>query len=506
MDKTPFKRILIANRGEIAVRIIRTLREMNIESVSVYSDPDRDSLHVKMADYSINLPGELPSDTYLNIPKLCEVIKASGADGVHPGYGFLSENADFAEIVSQIPNVRFIGPSAKSMRILGNKIHARELMTSSGVPVVPGVTHALRSIDELKQAVTDIGYPLILKAAAGGGGRGMRIVRKDDELKDSYDNCVREAVAYFGNGDVFCERYIEHPRHIEFQTMFDKHGNGIHLFERDCSVQRRHQKLFEEAPSIYLTEETRKKMGDIAVRAGIAAEYSGAATVEFICESPEKIYFMEMNTRIQVEHPVTEMITGFDLIKMMIDVASGQPIPVCQDDIEINGYALEARINAEDPENGFMPAPGVVRSIRFPSGPFVRVDTHLYPGYEIPSAYDSMVAKLIVWGKDRNEALERMRRALNDLEIDGVPTTAKFHEALCQHKDFRSGNFTTRFIEETIPYFEAAYQKQSSKYGDEEIAALLAVLSARSEQDRNETPHTDQRSRWHASSLNESIN
>jgi acetyl-CoA carboxylase biotin carboxylase subunit len=496
MSTQKFKRVLIANRGEIAVRVIRALREMEIESVAVYSDADRESLHVKMADYAINLPGVNSSDTYLNIPTLLNAIKDSGADGVHPGYGFLSENADFVEKIEALDGVRFIGPSSKAMKILGDKIAARDLMIKSEVPVVPGVEHALQSVEELKEVAQRIGYPLILKAAAGGGGRGMRIVRADSELKDAFENCSREAVSYFGNGDVFCEKYIEHPRHIEFQTMFDGHGNGIHLFERDCSIQRRHQKLFEEAPSVYLNEAQRKKMGDVAVKAGVAAGYCGAATVEFICDGPDNVYFMEMNTRIQVEHPVTEMITGVDLIKMMINVCSGEPLPIKQEEVKLHGYSLEARINAEDPAQGFLPSPGVVQNIKFPSGPFVRVDSHLYQGYEIPAAYDSMVAKLIVWGEDRDEALQRMRRALNDLEIDGVPTTAKFHEALCQHKDFQNGEFTTRFLEETEDYFSEQYAKVDSRFKESEIAALMAILGVRSENESISLPCSEERSKW----------
>ena len=493
---TKFKRILIANRGEIAVRVIRALREMEIESVAIYSDADKESMHVKMADYAINLPGTASSDTYLNVPLLIQAIKDSGADGVHPGYGFLSENADFVEQIEAIDGVRFIGPSSKAMRILGDKIAARELMIKSEVPVVPGVEHALSSADELKEVAHKIGYPLILKAAAGGGGRGMRIVREDSELKDAFENCSREAVSYFGNSDVFCEKYIEHPRHIEFQTMFDGHGNGIHLFERDCSIQRRHQKLFEEAPSVYLSEEQRQKMGDVAVKAGIAAGYSGAATVEFICDGPDNVYFMEMNTRIQVEHPVTEMITGVDLIKLMIEVSSGKELGLKQEDVKLHGYALEARINAEDPAQGFLPAPGVVKNVHFPAGPFVRVDTHLYQGYEIPSSYDSMVAKLIVWGENRNEALDRMRRALNDMEIDGVPTTAKFHEALCQHEDFVAGKFTTRFLEETEEYFASAYGSHKTKLSEHEFAALMTLLGVRSESSSLSLPNEQERSKW----------
>jgi acetyl-CoA carboxylase biotin carboxylase subunit len=472
-----FKRVLIANRGEIAVRIIRALRELEIESVAIYSDPDRSSLHVKMADYSYNIPGSSPADTYLNIPQIIDAIKATGADAVHPGYGFLSENASFVGAIAALGAVTFIGPSQEAMNKLGDKIKARELMTKNGVPMVPGLARPLVSVDDLKSVAHELGYPLILKAAAGGGGRGMRVVRKDDELKDAFEACSREAVAYFGNPDVFCERYIEHPRHIEIQVMFDKNGHGLALFERDCTIQRRHQKLIEEAPSIYLNSDQRNQLCQIGIQAGLAAGYSGAGTIEFICESPDKCYFMEMNTRIQVEHPVTEMITGIDLIKLMIRVAYGESLPVKQNELRIHGHAIEARINAEDPQLGFLPSPGIVKSIRFPSGPFVRVDTHLYPGYEIPPFYDSMVAKLIVWGENREEALVRLRRALNDFEISGVPTTIKFHEALLSHPKYQASDVTTRFIEETETWFSEFYERADGKANSEELALLTAVLA-----------------------------
>ena len=472
-----FKRVLIANRGEIAVRIIRALREMDIESVAIYSEPDQSSLHVKMADYAYPILGSTAAESYLNIDKILAAIKASGADGVHPGYGFLSENSDFVDAVNGLGGVTFIGPSSSAMKKLGDKIKARELMTKNGVPMVPGLARALKSPEDLKSVAHELGYPLILKAAAGGGGRGMRIVRKDEDLKEAFEACSREAVAYFGNPDVFCERYIEHPRHIEIQVMFDNNGHGIALFERDCTIQRRHQKLIEEAPSVYLTDAQRNRLCEIGIKAGLAAGYSGAGTIEFICESPEKCYFMEMNTRIQVEHPVTEWITGIDLIKLMIRVAQGESLTKTQSELKIHGHAIEARINAEDPQNGFLPSPGVVKSIRFPSGPFVRVDTHLYQGYEIPPFYDSMVAKLIVWGETREEALHRLRRALNDFEIEGVPTTIKFHEALIQHPKFIESDVTTRFIEETESWFAKAYESGEGKSSDEDLALLTAVLA-----------------------------
>lgn len=449
----PFKRVLIANRGEIAVRISRTLRELGIESVAIYSDADRHSMHRTMCDYAVHLPGTASSDTYLAIPKIIDAVKLSGADAVHPGYGFLSENADFAAAV-KASGATFIGPTPEAMHLMGDKIAAKNFMIAHGIPVVPGVTSGLKNLQELTDAIGKIGFPVIIKAAAGGGGRGMRVVRSHPELADAFAACQREALAYFGNPEVFCERYIENPKHIEIQVLADQFGNGVHFFERDCSIQRRHQKLFEEAPSPFLNSEQRQRLGQLAIKAAVASQYTGVGTVEFICENPDEIFFMEMNTRIQVEHPVTEMICQVDLIREQILVAMGEKIGFEQEDIVIHGWSMEARINAEDATKDFMPCPGTVSHIRFPMGPFVRVDSYLYPGYEIPSAYDSMVAKVIVWGRNRHEALERMSRALAELDVHGVPTTTAFHEALIRHEEFRSGNFTTNFISKNHSYFE----------------------------------------------------
>lgn len=465
------RRLLVANRGEIAVRIIRAARDLGIETVAVYSDADASGLATRLADYAFRLPGSTPAETYLNIPALINAIRVTSADSVHPGYGFISENADFAAAVSAA-GAKFVGPPEKAMRLMGDKIAAKALMIQNQVPVVPGADHPLESATELKSYAEKIGYPLILKAAAGGGGRGMRVVRQHSELADAFAACSREALSYFGNAAVFCERYIENPRHIEFQVLFDEHGNGVHLFERDCSIQRRHQKLIEEAPSAYLTPAQRERLGNFAVKAAAAAGYASAGTVEFICESPEKAYFMEMNTRIQVEHPVTEEITGVDLIAMQLKVAAGLPLPFSQRDLHIRGWAFEARINAEDPALEFAPAPGQVHEIQMPAGPGVRVDTHLYPGYTIPQHYDSMVAKLIVSGANRTEAMARLQRALGEIRIDGVPTTAKFHEALLTHPLFRSGDFTTRFIEEQASWFQNAYRTATTR---DDLTALAAA-------------------------------
>jgi acetyl-CoA carboxylase biotin carboxylase subunit len=491
-----FKRVLIANRGEIAVRIIRTLRELGIESVAVYSDADKDSLHVKFADYSYALGGQTSAESYLNVPKILEAIKAFKADAVHPGYGFLSENDQFAEQVIKA-GAKFIGPSPEAMRAMGDKITARELMIKNNIPVVPGSHEPLKSLDELKKTVKIIGLPVILKAAAGGGGRGMRVVRSEKDLDESFQACQREAQSYFGNPAVFCERYVENPRHIEFQVLFDEHGNGIHLFERDCTIQRRHQKLIEEAPSSYLNDAQRERLGEIAVNAGKAVKYSGVGTVEFICESPEKVYFMEMNTRIQVEHPVTEMITGVDLIAEQITVAAGKKLVIKQSDIGYQGHAIEVRINAEDPALGFVPFTGKIQGLRLPYGPFTRVDTHIYDGYEIPSFYDSMIAKVIVWSYSRNSAIQKMLRALAEMHIGGIVTTAKFHEALLTHKDFIKGNFTTQFIEQR--WDEILELMTSTTIDKNDWIAAVAALAAQSAQQNSASANQNvqkSRSAW----------
>lgn len=471
--KPLFKRVLIANRGEIAVRVIRTLKEMGIESVAIYSQQDKHSMHCGLANYSFPLSGNTSAETYLNIEQIIRAAKETEADAIHPAYGFLSENSDFSRACEQA-GITFIGPSADSMELMGNKIKAKELMIKNDVPVVPGSQGALNSYEELKEVISKIGLPVILKAAAGGGGRGMRIVRKMEDLNPSFDACQREALSYFASDKVFCERYVENPRHIEIQVLFDKHGNGVHLFERDCSIQRRHQKLFEEAPSAFLNSEQRALLGSLAVKAAKAANYSGAGTVEFICESPETAYFMEMNTRIQVEHPVTEAITGVDLIREQVEVAAGKKLSMEQGDIHINGWSMEARINAEDPSAGFLPTPGLIKNCQFPLGPFVRVDTHIYPGYRIPPDYDSMIAKVIVWGRTREEARTRLLRSLNEFSIEGITTTIPFQEALLNHKQFIEAGFDTGFYELESDYFsETLNQVGAEAEADAAIAALV---------------------------------
>ncbi|MBM4252323.1 MAG: acetyl-CoA carboxylase biotin carboxylase subunit [Deltaproteobacteria bacterium] len=478
IPSTKIKRVLIANRGEIAVRIIRTLRELGIESVAVYSDADASSQHRFLADFAVRLPGITSAETYLQIPRLVEAIRSSGADAVHPGYGFLSESSEFARAIEKAGAI-FIGPPPEAMDRMGNKIHARNLMIEHGVPVVPGAAAPLKDAAELKKLAHEIGYPLILKAAGGGGGRGMRVVRQDSDLEPALTACQREAQAYFGNPEVFCERFIERPRHIEFQVLFDAHGNGVHLFERDCSVQRRHQKLFEEAPSSYLSPKQRDDIGAKAVAAAKAAGYVSAGTIEFICESPDRAYFMEMNTRIQVEHPVTEMITGLDLIAWQIRIAQGERLPFKQSDLQPNGWAMEARINAEDPALDFAPSAATVQAMTLPGGPFVRVDTHLYPGYKIPDTYDSMVAKVIVWAKTRPEAIVRMERALSELRLEGVQTTVPFQEALLALPAFRDGDFTTKLIEEQAAYWKTALRQAGGDSDEPTLAAVLGVVAVR---------------------------
>ena len=470
--KPLFKRVLIANRGEIAVRVIRTLKEMGIESIAVYSNQDKHSMHCSLANFAYPLSGHTPAETYLNIEQLIRAAKETGADAIHPAYGFLSENSDFSKACEQA-GITFIGPSADSMELMGNKIKAKNLMIEHDVPVVPGSQGALSSYSELEEVIAKIGLPVILKAAAGGGGRGMRIVREKESLQSAFEACQREALNYFASDKVFCERYVQNPRHIEIQVLFDKHGNGVHLFERDCSIQRRHQKLFEEAPSDFLNSEQRELLGSLAVKAAKAANYSGAGTIEFICENPSTAYFMEMNTRIQVEHPVTEAITGVDLIREQIQVAAGKKLSVSQESLSINGWSMEARINAEDPSAGFLPTPGLIKSCQIPQGPFVRVDTHIYPGYTIPGDYDSMIAKVIVWGRTREEARMRLLRSLSEFSIEGITTTIPFQEALLNHKQFIEANFDTGFYERESDYF---YEALDAVESDLEVDAAVAAL------------------------------
>ncbi|MET3293057.1 UNVERIFIED_CONTAM: acetyl-CoA carboxylase biotin carboxylase subunit [Brevibacillus sp. OAP136] len=441
-----FKKVLIANRGEIAVRIIRACREMGIATVAVYSEPDREALHVQLADEAYCI-GPAPSkQSYLSMAALISVADRTGSDAIHPGYGFLAENAAFAQACAD-NNITFIGPEPDAITRMGDKSIARQTMKEAGVPTVPGTEGLIEREEEAVAIANEIGYPVIIKATAGGGGKGMRVANNEEELVYSLHQARKEAEAAFGNAGVYIEKYLEEPRHVEIQIMGDRHGNVVYLGERDCSIQRRHQKLVEEAPSPALTEKLRKEMGKAAVEAAKAVNYHGAGTIEFLLDRHGKFYFMEMNTRIQVEHPVTEMITGIDLIREQISVAAGKPLSFAQKDVKINGWAIECRINAENPAKNFMPSPGKVEFYLPPGGYGVRVDSAVYSGYSITPFYDSMVAKLIVWGKDREEAIQRMKRALDEFVIEGVKTTIPFHQRLLEHELFVAGDFHTKFLE-----------------------------------------------------------
>jgi len=442
-----FKKVLIANRGEIAVRVIRACRELGIKTVAVYSTADQNALHVQLADEAYCIGPTASKDSYLNMTNLMSVATSTGADAIHPGYGFLAENADFAEICAAC-NITFIGPDPQSILKMGDKNEARETMKAAGVPIVPGTDGLIEDIDEAVRIAEEAGYPVIIKATAGGGGKGMRVARDREELISAVRQAQKEAAAAFGNPGVYLEKYLENTRHIEIQIIADKHGNVVHLGERDCSIQRRHQKLVEEAPSPALDPETRRKMGEAAVAAAKAVNYHGAGTVEFLLNHDGNFYFMEMNTRIQVEHPVTEWITGIDLIKEQISVAAGNPLSFTQDDVQINGWAIECRINAENPAKNFMPSPGKITRYLPPGGFGVRVDSACYQGYEISPFYDSMIAKIIVWGKDRQDAISRMKRALSETIIEGPHTTIPFHLKLLEHEKFLSGDFNTKFLEQ----------------------------------------------------------
>jgi acetyl-CoA carboxylase, biotin carboxylase subunit len=444
-----FSKILIANRGEIALRILRTCEEMGIATVAVHSTVDRSALHVQFADEAVCI-GEAPSSkSYLNVPNIIAAALTCNATAIHPGYGFLAENAKFAEICAD-HQIHFIGPSADSIRQMGDKSTAKETMQKSGVPTVPGSDGLVEDEETAKDLAAKIGFPLMVKATAGGGGRGMRLVRQPEELIKLFLAAKGEAEAAFGNSGVYLEKFIEKPRHIEFQILADSHGNVVHLGERDCSIQRRHQKLLEEAPSPALTPELRQKMGDAAVRAAKSIGYKGAGTIEFLLDGSGNFYFMEMNTRIQVEHPVTEMITGLDLIAEQIRVAQDERLAFTQDDIVLRGHSIECRINAEDPEQNFRPNPGRISAYLPPGGPGVRIDSHVYPDYEIPPYYDSLIGKLIVWGPDRPTAIARMQRALQECAITGVPTTISFHQKILAHPEFQKGLVYTNFVEQMM--------------------------------------------------------
>ena len=443
---TGFKKVLIANRGEIALRIIRTCKELGINTVAVYSEADRDCLHVRFADEDICIGRAPASDSYLNIQRILSAAEITNADAIHPGYGFLAENAEFSEICSQSQFV-FIGPTADNIRKMGDKATARRLMIESGIPVIPGSNGTLAEEKDALAAAAEIGYPVILKATAGGGGKGMRIVRNEKELKGAFSIARAEAAGAFGNPALYLEKYLENPRHIEIQVIGDQSGNVFHLGERDCSIQRRHQKLVEESPCPIMTEQLRSRMGECAVKAASSIGYIGAGTVEFLVDDDFNFFFMEMNTRIQVEHPVTEMVTGLDLVKEQISVAEGNRISFKESDITFKGHAIECRINAEDPKRDFMPCPGEITTFHPPGGLGVRVDTHIYQSYKIPPYYDSLLAKLIVHGLDRAEAIARLKRSLDEFIVLGVPTTIDFLKEIVSDSRFISGDLDIQFLE-----------------------------------------------------------
>jgi len=449
------QKILVANRGEIALRVVRAARELGIKTVAVYSEADRESLHVRLADEAVCIGPAPSSASYLYIPRIISAAEITASDAIHPGYGFLSENAHFAEICESC-NIRFIGPTSEMIRTMGDKAVARKTAVAAGVPVTPGSAGVLNSPEEAVETAKALGYPVIIKAAAGGGGKGMRVASDEAALRNGVLTAQAEAEANFGSGQVYLERYVEKPRHIEFQIIGDRHGNLVHLGERECSIQRRHQKLIEESPSVALTPELRAAMGEAAVRAAAAIGYESTGTIEFLLAPNGEFYFMEMNTRIQVEHPVTEEVTRLDLIKAQIAVAAGERLPWKQSEIASQGHALECRINAECADRNFRPSPGLVKYFHAPGGPGVRVDSHLYSGYQVPSHYDSMVAKIICWGRDREESIARMRRALQEIVVDGIETTIPFHRRFLEDEGFLKGDIHTGYLESWLQRNAAA--------------------------------------------------
>lgn len=444
------KKVLIANRGEIAVRIIRACRELGVHCVAVYSTADKSALHAQIADEAVCIGPQSVADSYLNMNAIISACMITGCDAVHPGFGFLSENAEFARLCRE-HNIKFIGPSPESIEMLGDKARAKETMKNAGVPVILGSEGAVKSLDDAKATAAKIGYPVLVKASAGGGGRGIRLVESEDELESQLTIAQQEAKNFFGDDSVYIEKFIIRPRHIEVQIMADEHGNVVHLGERDCSMQRRNQKVLEETPSPVMTDELRRKMGEAAVKAAKVCGYQNAGTIEFLVDADRNFYFMEMNTRIQVEHPVTEMVTGLDLIKEQIFIAAGEKLRFKQEDIRISGHAIECRLNAENPEKNFMPCPGKIEYLHLPGGNGIRIDSAIFSGYTIPPNYDSMIAKIIVFAKDRESAIDKMRSALGEVNVEGITTNLDYQYDIVTHPVFRSGEINTNFIED---YFE----------------------------------------------------
>ncbi|MEQ3665534.1 MULTISPECIES: acetyl-CoA carboxylase biotin carboxylase subunit [unclassified Olleya] len=464
------KKILVANRGEIAIRVMSTAQKMGIKTVAVYSTADRNAPHVKFADEAV-LIGEAPSNqSYLLGDKIIEVAKSLNVDGIHPGYGFLSENADFAELCEK-NNITFIGPKSHAIRVMGSKLAAKDAVKGYDIPMVPGTDQAITDIPEAKKIAKTIGFPILIKASVGGGGKGMRVVEKEDEFESQMNRAISEAVNAFGDGSVFIEKYVGSPRHIEIQVMADTHGNVIHLFERECSIQRRHQKVVEEAPSVVLTPELREEMGQAAIKVAKACDYVGAGTVEFLLDENKNFYFLEMNTRLQVEHPVSEIIAGVDLVELQIKVARGEALDIQQSDLKINGHALELRIYAEDPLNDFLPSVGHLDVYKLPEGKGIRVDNGFEQGMDIPIYYDPMLAKLITYGKTREEAMQLMRQAIADYDVKGIETTLPFGTFVFNHDAFKSGDFDTHFVKK---YYSPEALKQDAEH-EAKLAALFAV-------------------------------
>ena len=467
-----FKKVLIANRSEIAVRIIRACKEMGISTVAVYSDVDRDSLHVRYADEAYHIGPAPARESYLCIDKIIDVAKRAKADAIHPGYGFLAENPEFAEACERA-GIVFIGPPKEAIVDMGSKTVARQTAIKAGVPVIPGTMEPL-SDEEIFTKAKEIGFPIMLKAVAGGGGKGMRLIKSEDELSSAIRLARSEAKSAFGDDSLYIEKYIENPRHVEMQILVDTHGNGIWLGERECSIQRRHQKVIEEAPSVIMDEDLRKKMGEAALKVAFASGYFSAGTVEFLVDKNRNFYFLEVNTRLQVEHPVTEMVTGIDIVKEMISIAAGERLNYSQEDVRMIGASMEFRIYAEDPFNNFVPSPGRITGLRLPGGPGVRVDSGVFEGSVVPMEYDPIVAKLIVWGRDRKEAVERGKRALKEFIIKGIKTTIPFHKLVLDHPDFLAGRFDTTFVDAVIAEFE----KTKEKVGFEIALALSAIAES----------------------------
>ncbi|HKC64305.1 MAG TPA: acetyl-CoA carboxylase biotin carboxylase subunit [Pyrinomonadaceae bacterium] len=499
-----FRKILIANRGEIAVRIARACRDLEISPVAVYSEADADALHVRVADEAY-LIGPAPSvESYLRIERIIDVARVCGAEAIHPGYGFLAENADFAQAVVDA-RLTFIGPSAEAMRLMGAKTSARRVALAAGVAVVPGTTEALKTLDEAREVAARIGYPVMLKASAGGGGKGMRFVASEEELPSAFDTAQSEAAAAFGNPEVYLEKAVERPRHIEIQIFADQHGNHVHLGERECSIQRRHQKVIEECPSPINDASLRSSMGEAAIKAARAVSYVGAGTVEFlVSDRTRDFYFLEMNTRLQVEHPVTELVTGYDLVREQIRVACGEPLSFKQEDVYWNGHAIECRVYAEDPENNFLPSPGRIKHLRAPAGPGVRDDSGVEAGAEVSIYYDPMISKLAAWGRTRGEAIDHLRRALDEYQVGGIKTTLPFFREIVRDAEFIEGRLDTGFIARFFERRAAALKTKSDEADEAEmkrrdmaaIAAALAYMQSQKQVSTDHQPHAHEQSNW----------